>query len=257
MAKYRELVYMCLDLLKEVADDAFYTEEHVIFMLGRLRALLLKRKYQPNAYNEVPESNYQELCLDLEPADLLGDVCVDGDWLKTTKKIPSILSGVGNTKAYPMSFFTSEYFTFVSMDRLPYTGYNKWLSKIIYCAIGPDDYLYVHSSNPQFKYLKKMKLDGVFENPEKAAELLCDKTDEDGNVACDILDTEFPIEEDLVSPLIEMVVQELAGSRYAPKDDANNASDDLSEIANNAIQQAVQRAMSRYNSAPTAATASN
>ena len=41
----------------------------------------------------------------------------------------------------------------------------------------------------------------------------------------------IPIEEDLVTTLIEMVVKELAGSMYIPNDTINNASDDKADLA--------------------------
>ena len=45
------------------------------------------------------------------------------------------------------------------------------------------------------------------------------------------MDKNFPIEDALISPLIELVVKELSGAIYKPKDDENNASDDLANLA--------------------------
>jgi hypothetical protein len=39
---YRELVYTVLDLLKGASDDNYYTEEHVVFLLSKVRAAILK-----------------------------------------------------------------------------------------------------------------------------------------------------------------------------------------------------------------------
>lgn len=39
---YREIVYMILDEIKSVSDDAFFTEDHVIFLAGKIRTFLLK-----------------------------------------------------------------------------------------------------------------------------------------------------------------------------------------------------------------------
>lgn len=108
-----------------------------------------------------------------------------------------------------------------------YVGHNKWLQNIIYASLGPDQYLYFKSSNPQYIYMKQVRMIGIFEDAETAAELQCEG--QDG--ACDILDTPFPLEEGLVTTLIEMATKFLSGSIYKPVDPANNASDDLSEIA--------------------------
>jgi hypothetical protein len=38
MSKVKELVYMVLDEVKLLSDDAYYTEEHIVFLLGKYRA---------------------------------------------------------------------------------------------------------------------------------------------------------------------------------------------------------------------------
>lgn len=106
-----------------------------------------------------------------------------------------------------------------------YVGHNRFLQNIIYASLGPDQYLYMKSSNPQYLYMEQVKMTGIFEDPERAGELPCDKDNEE---SCDILDKDFPIEEALVPTLIELCVKELSGSVYKPEDDKNNASDDLS-----------------------------
>lgn len=108
-----------------------------------------------------------------------------------------------------------------------YVGENRWLKNIIYTSKGPDGYLYFKSSNPQFLYLEKVRMTGVFEDPDKAAELECDF---DGTRQCDVLDREFPLEEGLVSTVIELTVKYLSGIAYKPKDQSNDASDDLSDL---------------------------
>ena len=119
-----------------------------------------------------------------------------------------------------------------------YIGHNKYMQNIIYASVGPDNYLYLTSSNPQFSYLEKVKFTGIFEDIETASELLCSNQEEDNNQeennnqSCDILDRDFPIEEGLVPQLIELSVKELLGSAYRPADEENNANDDLADIAN-------------------------
>ena len=106
-----------------------------------------------------------------------------------------------------------------------YTGYNKWTKNLIYASKGPDDYLYLKSENPQYLYMEKLRMTAVFEDFEEAAQLACD---EDGIVVCDKLDAQFPIESAQVPIIIELVVKELLGVKYQPKDKNNNAADDAS-----------------------------
>lgn len=137
---------------------------------------------------------------------------------------------IGQPKVTPLDYFQGE-ISYITRERMRYVGHNKYLSNIIYCALAPDQYLYFKSSNPQYLYLEKVRFTGIFEDPDKAAQLSCDNTDEDGNTICDIMDRDFPLEESLIPPLIGMIVKELAGPSWKPKDTDNNASDDLSDLA--------------------------
>lgn len=225
MATYRELVFMCLDMLKLSADDTYFTEEHVIFLLGKYRGMLLKQQYK-DVKKEIPESNFQTVCLELEQVPAIaGEPCEGGTYLKSKEKIPYLM-GISTPRVFIDDYYQGD-ITYVSRERMKYVGYNKWLQNIIYASIGPDNYLYFKSFNPQYLYLENVKLTGVFEDPEEAAKLDC--TVNTGS--CDVLDMVFPLEEALIPQVIQLVVKELSGSIYKPKDSENNASDDLSSIA--------------------------
>lgn len=225
MSTYRELVYLVLDELKLVSDDSTFTEDHVVFLLNRYRTFLLKQRYS-DIKKQIPDSNYQSICMDLiQVPAISGEPCEGGTYLRSSVKVP-IPMQIGSPKVTPMDYYQGE-ITYVSRERMRYVGYNRFLPNIIYCSIGPDQYLYFKSFNPQYLYLEKVKFTGVFENAEKASELECGTSD-----ICDILDKEFPIEDSLISPLIELVLKELAGPAWKPQDDTNNASDDLANSAN-------------------------
>lgn len=227
MSTYKELTYMVLDELKLYSDDASYTEEHVMFLLDKYRAFLLKQRYS-DVKKQIPESNYQTICLDLiEVPAISGEPCEGGSYLRSKKKIPFLMK-IGNPKVYPVDYYQGE-ITYVSRERVRYVGYNKYLKNIIYASIGPDNYLYFKSFNPQYLYLEKARMTGIFEDPQAASELQC--PNENGDTVCDVLDREFPIEDALIPPMIELVVKELLGAEYRPKDGANDANDALASLA--------------------------
>lgn len=220
---YREIVYMILDEIKSVSDDAFFTEDHVIFLAGKLRAFLLKQRYS-DVKKQIPESNYQTICLDLiEVPAISGEPCEGGSYLRSKEKIPFLMK-IGNPMVYPVDYYQGG-ITYVSRERMRYVGYNKYLKNIIYASIGPDNYLYFKSFNPQYLYLEKARMTGIFEDPQAASELQC--PDENGDTVCDVLDKTFPIEDALIPPMIELVVKELLSAGYIKKDEENNAKDDL------------------------------
>lgn len=228
--KVSELVYLCLDALKILSDDSIYTEEHVIFLLKKYRSFLIKKEQdkEKSSQDIASEFEYQQICLDLEKVPAIdGDPCTGGYYLRTTQKIPKILEGT-LPRVYPLDFYQGIYISYVSRDRMRYVGTNPFLQNIIYTSLGPDMHLYLNSSNPQFLYMKKLRISAIFEDMDEAAELLCDDSGED--VSCDVLDMEFPIRDYLVPPLIELVVKELSGSKYLPRDSRNDADDGLSKI---------------------------
>ena len=224
MTTYREVVFMALDELKLISNDATYTPEHLIFLADKMRALLLDRRYRDARKGEVSRSNYQEICLELVEVPAIPGTTCYGEYLRSTEKVPSLMN-IGIKHIYPVDYFNSEHISYIPLERMPYVGYNKWLSNMIYVTKGPDDYLFLKSSNPQFLYLKKLKIDAVFQNSQEATKLSCGNSI-DSN--CDILDSEFPLEDTLISVLIQLMVQELSGARYLPTDKQNNASDDMS-----------------------------
>jgi hypothetical protein len=228
----KDIVFMVLDLSKAyVSDDSFYTPEHVIFLLKKYRSFLIKKEQEKekSTTDIASEFEYQQICLDLEKVPAIdGDPCTGGYYLRTTQKIPKILEGT-QPRVYPIDFYQGINIAYVSRERMRYVGTNKYLQNIIYTSLGPDLHLYLNSSNPQFFYMKKLRISAIFEDIEEASEYLCDEEGE--SIACDVLDTEFPIREYLVPSLIELVVKELIGSKYQPKDTINNANDDLADLA--------------------------
>lgn len=228
----REIVYMVLDLAKAAtSDDAFFTEDHVIFLLKKYRSFLIKKEQekQKATTDIASEFEYQQICLDLEKVPAIdGEPCTGGYYLRTTQKIPKILED-NQPRVYPIDFYQGINISYIPRDRMRYVGTNKFLQNIIYVSLGPDLHLYLNSSNPQFLYLKKLRMSAVFEDFDEVTDYLCDAEGE--SQACDVMDAIFPIREYLVPSLMELVVKELVGAKYHPSDIENNANDDLSDLA--------------------------
>ena len=228
--KVSEITYLVLDELKLLSDDATYTEDHIIFLLKKYRSFLIKKEQdkEKGSQEVASEFEYQQICLDLEKvAAMDGEPCTGGYYLRTTQKIPKVLEGT-QPRVYPLDYYQGINISYVSRNRMRYVGTNPYLQNIIYTSIGPDLHLYLNSSNPQFLYLKKLRMSAIFEDIDEAAELLCDGNGE--SESCDVLDMEFPIRDYLVPPLIELVVKELTGSFLRKPDEVNNAKDDTPDL---------------------------
>lgn len=221
----RELVYLVLDEVKINSDDSYFNEDHVIFLLNKYRSFVLKKELEKEN-KPLSSNNSQIICLDLIEVRDEDNPC-GGSMLRTEQIIPNLIND-SKVSLYPINYFEGDHIIYTTMERMRYTTYNKWTKNLIYAAKGPDGYLYLKSSNPQYLYLEKLRMKATFEDFENAAQYACDESGEELN--CDILDMKFPIENALVPILVEMVVKELLGASYRPKDSSNNSNDDLSDI---------------------------
>ncbi|MDR2233961.1 MAG: hypothetical protein LBE56_12690 [Tannerella sp.] len=217
MSKFAEIGYLVYDKLGLGSDDERFTIDHILYLCGVWRAALIKQYYR-DAKRELSSSNYQTICVNLA---YNGD-CLSGSEMKSVEKIPNFIGiGTDNINIVPMGDrFNNNRWTMVSEDRFNFVGDNKWLRKIIYFTRATDGKLYVKSASPDFKYLQKVKIEGIFEDPAEAAKLACDK---DCNPCGDVMEQHFPLEDILVPNLIDIVYSRLANDLYRPEDKKNDA----------------------------------
>lgn len=218
---YRELIYICLDLIKGTNDDFSYTEEHVAFLLDKYRAFLLKQRYGNDPKKYIPLSNYSNLVVYIDRDDTLSKG-------KSINTIPNLMNiGIPRITEYTKDsdyIEINDYYTydieFVSRERYPFVGKNKWLSNIIYCTVDTLGNLIIkkYEGNNKVAIPKAICLTAIFEEPVL-------------DIEDNKLDSEFPIEESLVPNLIQTVLKDLLGAAYRPSDNTNNASDDLAALA--------------------------
>lgn len=226
MSKLGEIVYMINDEIKLFSDDSSFTEDHIIFLAEKYRAAILKQEYS-NIKKKVPISNYQEICLDLEPVDILNGIPCEGTMLRSVKKIPDRID-IGSVRVYPFKSFQYAHIVFTTPERMIFTGYNKVLSNFIYCTIAPDNHLYLKSANPQFLYMMSVSMSAVFQDALAEIEYSCNGGSEE---CTDRLKMEFPLEGNLIPILVQAVVKELLGAAYRPSDQLNSANDETNDLA--------------------------
>ena len=224
MTTYKDVIYMISDLLKLSSDDASYTNDHLLFLMTKFRALLLKNTYLGKNL-QIPQSNYQTLGMLLERVKAVQIECSGSDFMQTTKAIPK--TSIGDIKLWAGNYYHNEMFAPVTMERMRFVGHNRYMGNIIYYSINPDWKVVMKSCNPQFYYLDKVGISGIFENDLEAQDML-DSTDTD--YSCDIMDRRYPLEEALIMPLVEYVAKELGTVLYNPSDERNDANDQLDEV---------------------------
>lgn len=222
MSTIKEAIYMVMDELKVLSDDSTFNINHIKYLLSPYRHKMLEAKYNAKNRMSISRKNFQSLDMELEP--YTSESNTNKFYLKSKRELPTLSSitkpiiNTGNKFDFVVSF--------VPYNRFKYTRENKYLANIIYATVGNDNYLYLSSTNPNFRYLESIECFGVFEDFAAATMFNADMT------TTEFLDTEFPLENQLISEVTLRIVQELLGARFRPKDDVNNAKDDSSTIAN-------------------------
>jgi hypothetical protein len=123
----------------------------------------------------------------------------------------------------PEEYYYNYRFELTSRERIPFIGNNKFTSMINYCAINEDNHILYAIKENQWSEDGKVNpsefiITAIFENPREVESM--------------DLDSNIPLEETLITTLIEMVVKELAGSMYIPEDNINNSRDDKASLGN-------------------------
>lgn len=236
---YRELVYMIKDLLKDASDDSHFTEDHIVFLINKYRSMFIRKYYKEES--KIPENLKQTICLDLERCvDCMGDK----ETLRSIQSIPELIGFENNvTSGIDLSlgdYYSNYRLSFVSFQRFPFTNSNRFLKNIVYIAMSPDRKLNINiEGNMDAAYLEAINLTGVFEDPSKAAEYSCNQQQKE----CDPLDRNIYLDNSLQAIIIKAILQDLSYGLYKPKDNLNNAKDDLS---NNSVDNYL-RSQSRNN----------
>lgn len=220
---YRQIVFMILDLLRQTSKDSNFEIDHIIKEVNDVRNLLLKQRYS-DIRKEISDVNFQEITIYLTDVSSLNKKYI---MLKSSKVVPDIL----NIASTPTKSLDSINFSFISNYRFVYTGYNEWLSSIIYGTVLSDKYFYIKSMNPQVKHMTSIRIMSIFENPIDV--YYYNDPDLIAN-GIDVLDMIFPLEGAYIPELQDIVLKRLAPSLGFPKDTINNNNED-----NNNIQQKV------------------
>ena len=191
-----------------MSDDFTYTEDHIAYLLDKFRAFLLKQRYGNDPKKHVPYSNYQTIIVNFTNLD------TELPYFISETKIPYVMQ-LGIPRISSEGYYYDYTFEFTSRERLPFVGNNKFLKKIWYCAIDAQNKLCIKA--PSLKIFVSedsplsVELTAIFENPREVESM--------------DLDSNIPIEESLITTLIELVVKELASSVYRPSDDVNDNRD--------------------------------
>jgi len=229
----RELIYTVYERLNIENDDTNLTEEFVSSLLDSTRAKLIKQTYGNKGWN-APIAIKQELCLGLTPASTIdGETCV-GSILRSDDVLPlgiSIKGQDGAVLAIKSYDRTMIRINMIPMERLPFAGADQYTAGMLFGAIDIDRRLYFVSQLKGHLLLGGVKVEGIYERPEDAYLLTCGKASSSVKNPVHVWDTEYPLESAMQDDLINIIIQDLAGSMNVPSDTTNDSADIISRPA--------------------------
>jgi len=222
MITLNKIIYDVREKLKFNTEDIGVTDDYIAHLINIKRNMLVKQRFSKFNKN-IPEEVKQIICVPLDVVDSIdGEPCF-GSVVKSETIMPDLLEIGGRSALLSVRVQDITYpnINIIPIERLPYVGYNRWLNKQLYIALDADNHLYLKSANPLHTNLKKIKVIGVFADPEEADNMSCDTDD---SVVCDEYnDKPYRIEAYLVSDLVSLVVRELAPTLQIPNDIVNNS----------------------------------
>jgi hypothetical protein len=192
-----------------VSDDSNISTDLIVNQIISVRKRLSAMYLQSLPNVELKKADKHDICGPIED-------CI----LRSVNPIPKFVDTSFNDLVTYLGTNEGDRFERTTLSASRYITYSKYTgSKPKFYFVG--DYLYI--VNPTTKLLKYITITGVFEDPRAANSFqTC------GNfIDCfDDLNFEFPLSATLVDNLIQLVVQEIRGTKILPTDKINNTKDD-------------------------------
>lgn len=199
-------------------DDTVLTPRHIYNKLLTVRSLLISQKL--NKKQRVSDWVYQVLpCVEMIEIDESVCPCIPPKGcivMRSKEKIPKSLSGL--TYQFISGVFTPDFrkrFSYSTRKSLSFSKWNKYTSSGFRYLI-EGEYLYAYGESiPKYLTVKM-----ILEDPNEVSRFSsCQAQSDPSDMCLSPLDREFPIDADLVEPLIRMSIEELVGEFYKIKKD--------------------------------------
>lgn len=245
MKTYRDMIFIVLDELKIMSDDSVWEYEHIVALLNKYRAMLIKQRYLDKKV-PMPSAFYQTLKIGFDINFYRGKI------YKSIKRLPAI---TGNSMLNLHTFLYREdgfkiNINLINSQQFKVISYNRWPTKEVCATLSQDGYMYVYS--PAGATLQTTNLgtvDGeIIIGEEEAAPALVsdilknellqydtildnplDMVEFNDLTIDSFLDVEFPCDESLSQVIVSLCLDELSKAMMIPKDEVNNANDDTAK----------------------------
>lgn len=199
-------------------------------LINTQRAIALTNQYNQKTRKISPQIIQDLGCLETEVVDATSccdvSIPVNCKIVRSIRKVPKVIefyNSLAITRVGPIKI-TSKPFSFVEVERIPYTGTGRANSNQIYAFLY-NDYMYLYSKDEKVYLIKKFNVRGVFEDPTEVGNFVtCD------NKPCWTPESEYPMAEKTWGYIKENVVQQLLRKLGIPIDESNDTKDDKASM---------------------------
>lgn len=212
-------IYDIREALRQYSDDSDITDDYISFLIDDTRALLLRQKYNAPG-SIIPLGIRQRLHFDVELSDDNVFISLD-KVLRTADPIPKLVESFNFMNHFwvDSGSYNDIKFVYITPERFPFAGYNKWTRDVIYVTIGQDYRLYFKAANYKHRLIEQVRIYSIFENPKEAWEVSADYS----NTETFEEDVTYPIDLDMWIQMKEIILKQLMVTLQIPQDENNNA----------------------------------
>ncbi len=211
------------------SDDSRLSNRHIYNKMLTVRARLISQEAKKK--QKVSQWNYQTIpCIEMIKVPSHQCPCLPPlgcDILRSKYKLPEPLTGLsGELIEWVRTIEKSIKIDYISINALNSQKGNKYTNKKLQYFI-EDGYLYISTPTK----LKVVSMRGLFEDPLEVEDFIgyCDEC-EDCNKCRDYMENDFPLDNDMIDTLIEMIVNEVVILfSQNIEDSTNNTRDNLKE----------------------------
>lgn len=222
--KYTEVVYSIRERIRQLADDSDVDNREIIFHVNQQRALFYRNQY--NQRNRTVDEEIKQL-LRFEMAQDSIEECGESKncyIIKSVKPLPATIELHHRNAIFKITSTskTAVPFSIVSWNEFPYQGLGKYSQNELFATVGPDNHIYIKSSNKLIKFVESILVTAILENPLDIENYTpCPN----GETCFDLDSFEYPIKGYAYAYIQDKVVNIFVNKLQVPQDEENDSED--------------------------------
>ena len=219
MSTFGQAIYALRERIRQHSDDSDFEDLYLLYELNIQRALYYRNEYNKNN-RIIDDQAKQVICVELIDASTSESSCdITGcNILKSKKKIPKLLElheKIALTNITTTDLNTIP-FVYVPFSSFFFAGKTRFNKNSVYVTLNPNGHVFVKSSNPNFNFIEKILIYGIFEETLEALSYPEDCLD-------NYFEKKYPASAHVLTYILAMTADILVKKMQIPRDTTNNS----------------------------------